>query len=117
MVWNQGVGKCTVAWKAGAATLELRCGRLPEAISVLILRSLPPGPREARPDDKLRKRLEGWQHTTRGHPSRRAQERAPQDEVGECFKVPVGWIEPSAKPISFGNAIPSSAIDGYRCAP
>src|SRR5258708_35961723 len=26
----------------------------------LILRSLPPGPREARPDDKLRKRLEGW---------------------------------------------------------
>jgi hypothetical protein len=26
----------------------------------LIQRSLPPGPREARPDDKLRKRLEGW---------------------------------------------------------
>jgi hypothetical protein len=26
----------------------------------LILRSLPPGPREARPDDKLSKRLEGW---------------------------------------------------------
>jgi hypothetical protein len=25
----------------------------------LILRSLPPGPREARPDDKLRERLEG----------------------------------------------------------
>src|SRR5260370_11771591 len=29
----------------------------------LIVRSLPPGPREARPDDKLRKRLEGWTQT------------------------------------------------------
>ena len=42
---------------------------------VLILRSL------------RSKRLEGWTHNvwTRGHPSRRAQRRAPQDEVGDLF--------------------------------
>jgi hypothetical protein len=31
------------------------------------------------------KRLEGWIQRTRGHPSRRAQGRAPQDEVGDIF--------------------------------
>jgi hypothetical protein len=38
-------------------------------MTVLILRSLPPGPREARPDDKLRKRLEGWPLVRVSHPS------------------------------------------------
>src|SRR5450756_1292106 len=59
-----------------------------EAISDLILRSLPPGPREARPDDRLRKRLEGWPQRTEPAAILRdaAQERAaPQDEVGDTF--------------------------------
>jgi hypothetical protein len=38
------------------ATRDVRGGR---GVHDLILRSLPPGPREARPDDKLSKRLEG----------------------------------------------------------
>jgi hypothetical protein len=41
----------------------------PSPISGLILRSLPPGPREARPDDKLRKRLEGWTQRMDSRPS------------------------------------------------
>jgi hypothetical protein len=35
----------------------------------LILRSLPPGPREARPDDKRRKGLEVWMHRVDSRPS------------------------------------------------
>src|SRR5260370_16011115 len=34
-----------------------------------LILSLPPGPREARPDDKLRKRLEGWMQHTDSRPS------------------------------------------------
>jgi hypothetical protein len=65
------------------------------ATSGLMLRSLPTGPRKARPDDKLRKRLEGWlQRRTRGHPSRRGQEAAPQDEASllrkPLWQAPLG---------------------------
>src|SRR3982074_3161073 len=42
----------------------------------LILRRLPPGPREARPDDKLRKRLEGWTQRMRSPPSFETRARA-----------------------------------------
>jgi hypothetical protein len=42
----------------------------------LILRSLPPDPREARPDDKLRKRLEGWTQRMRSPPSFETRARA-----------------------------------------
>ena len=35
----------------------------------LVLRSLPPGPCEARPDDKLRKRREGWTQAMDSRPS------------------------------------------------
>src|SRR5467141_3739408 len=47
----------------------------------VILRSLPPGPREARPDDKLRKRLEGWTQHVNSRPSfeTRASTRSPSD--------------------------------------
>ncbi|MEH2561156.1 hypothetical protein V1289_000783 [Bradyrhizobium sp. AZCC 2289] len=52
-----------------------------------ILRSLPPGPREARPDDRLRKRLEGWTQHTDSRPSfeTRGEDAAPQVEVRDSF--------------------------------
>src|ERR1700733_14178001 len=40
----------------------------------------PTGPREARPDEKLRRVSKDGRVYPRCHPSRRAQERAPQDE-------------------------------------
>ena len=58
--------------RQGWVQFDLLSVRTHEASSDLILRSV------------RRTRLEGWLSArTRGHPSRRAQERAPQDEVRE----------------------------------
>src|SRR6202022_2169050 len=52
----------------------------------LILRSLPTGRANARPmTGSASVSKDGYNARTRGHPSRRAQGRAPQDEVGDIF--------------------------------
>jgi len=91
-------------------TWARRCAPLPtlrafEALSDLILRS------------RRSRRLEGCcAAPTRRHPSRRAQERAPQDEATESFHGLVGW----AKARSSRRAHAATAFRqtwARRCAP
>jgi hypothetical protein len=80
----------------------------------LILMSLPPGPREARPDDKLRKRLEGWAQRRDSRPSFETRAgRAPpaitakplrRDEVGNMITTSKAATPRSLSKIHFNGA-------------
>src|SRR3984893_18239661 len=59
--------------------------------TTLILRSLPTGRANARPmTGSASVSKDGHDAWTRGHPSRRAQGRAPQDEVGDILATSCG---------------------------